>query len=170
MNKTVLITGASTGIGRATAELFFERGWNVVATMRTPKPERQDPRWLSARLDVMDAHSIESAVKQAIDHYSRVDVLVNNAGYALSGTFESMDEAHIERQFQTNVFGLMRVTRAMLPHFREQHGGVLINVASVGGRLALAFARLCSKPLGSPLPRAGGEQGNPDLVSASLER
>ncbi len=139
MAQTIFITGASTGIGKAAAELFFARGWNVVATMRTPKSERNDPRWLCTRLDVTDAASIKSALDQAIAQFGKIDVLVNNAGYGLVGTFESMTEEKIQRQFETNVFGLMRVSRAVLPHFRSNKGGVLINVASMGGRLTFPF-------------------------------
>ena len=139
MTQTVLITGASTGIGKAAAELFFERGWNVVATMRTPKSERSDPRWLCTRLDVMDAASISAALKEAIAKFGRIDAVVNNAGYGLSGTFESMSDEKIMRQFETNVFGLMRVSRAALAHFRPLKSGTLINVASMGGRLTFPF-------------------------------
>lgn len=144
MTKTVLITGASSGIGRATAELFFARGWNVVATMRTPRPTRQDARWLAAALDVTDADSIAAALQSAIGRFSRVDVLVNNAGYGLSGTFESIQEPQIARQFDTNVFGLMRTCRAVLPHFRDNGGGVIVNVASMGGRLGFPFYSIYS--------------------------
>ena len=116
MPQTILITGASTGIGKAAAELFFERGWNVVATMRTPKAERNDPRWHVAKLDVTDPVSIDAAIRDAAAKFGRIDVIVNNAGYGLSGTFESMDEAKLRRQFETNVFGLMRCVKAILPH------------------------------------------------------
>lgn len=143
MPQTVLITGASSGIGAATAELFHQRGWNVVATMRRPGAGRDDPRWLELRLDVTEAESISAALAAAISRYGHLDVVVNNAGYGLVGTFESMEESHIERQFETNVFGLMRMCRAVLPHFRQQHdgrgGGVLINIASMGGRLTFPF-------------------------------
>lgn len=143
MSQTVLITGSSTGIGAATAELFFERGWNVVATLRKPLGRRQHPRWLELRLDVTEPDSISSALAAAISHYGHIDVVVNNAGYGLVGSFESMDEETIRRQFETNVFGLMRVCRAALPHFRSQRegygAGTLINVASMGGRLTFPF-------------------------------
>jgi NAD(P)-dependent dehydrogenase (short-subunit alcohol dehydrogenase family) len=141
MPQTVFITGASTGIGKATADLFFERGWNVVATMRTPPKdgERADPRWLSTKLDVTVPATIQEAMSEARQRFGKIDVLVNNAGYGLSGTFESMDEARIKKQFETNVFGLMRVTRAVLPHFRAAKSGVVINVASVGGRATFPF-------------------------------
>lgn len=137
--KTIFITGASTGIGKATAELFFQRGWNVVATMRTPKSERQDPRWMVAKVDVTDAASIEAGVRDAAARFGRIDAFVNNAGYGLVGTFESMDEARIRKQFETNVFGLMRGVKAILPHFRANGAGTLINVASMGGRLTFPF-------------------------------
>ncbi|HVT34117.1 MAG TPA: SDR family oxidoreductase [Nevskiaceae bacterium] len=139
MAQTVFITGASTGIGAAAADMFFERGWNVAATMRTPKGERDDPRWLLAKLDVTDAASIAAARDAAIAKFGRIDVLVNNAGYGLVGTFESMDDERIKKQFETNVFGLMRTTRALLPHFRANRGGTVVNVASMGGRLTFPF-------------------------------
>lgn len=139
MVKTVFITGASTGIGRATAERFFEEGWQVVATMRSPQNRREDARWLETALDVNDPASVAQAVSFAVERCGRIDALVNNAGYSLVGTFESMSEAQIARQFETNVFGLMRVTRALLPHLREMQGGSVINVASMGGRLAFPF-------------------------------
>lgn len=138
MSKTIFITGASSGIGKATAELFHERGWNVVATMRTPRGDGDERRML-AKLDVTDPLSIDAAIKGAIDRFGGIDVLVNNAGYSLVGTFESMDEARIRKQFETNVFGLMRVSQAVLPHFRERAAGTLINVASMGGRLTFPF-------------------------------
>lgn len=139
MGQTILITGASTGIGAATAELFFERGWNVVATMRAPKAKRTDARWLELKLDVTDPASIDAALKSAIAKYGRIDALLNNAGYGLSGTFESMSDETLKRQFETNVFGLMRCCRAILPHFRANKAGTLINVTSMGGRLTFPF-------------------------------
>jgi NAD(P)-dependent dehydrogenase (short-subunit alcohol dehydrogenase family) len=139
MTQTILITGASTGIGKAAADLFFERGWNVVATMRTPRNSRHDARWLELALDVTDAASINAAQSRALEKFGHIDVVVNNAGYGLVGTFESMSEEKISRQFETNVFGLMRVTRALLPQMRRAGTGVIINVASMGGRLAFPF-------------------------------
>ena len=139
VTKTVLITGASSGIGLATALYFFERQWNVIATMRHPE-ERRTPLHEKGlpdlvHLDVMDCASIRAAIQGAVDKYRRIDVLVNNAGYALHGPFEAATAAQAARQFNTNVFGLMEVTRQILPLFRAQKAGVLINVASMGGRL-----------------------------------
>lgn len=135
---TVLITGSSTGIGRAAAEYFQQRGWNVAATMRTPAKETaltKLERVICPALDVTDAASIAQAVTETLERYGRIDALVNNAGYGLTGPFEGASEAQIRRQFDTNVFGLMAVTRAVLPHFRQRRSGTVINVASMGGRL-----------------------------------
>ena len=139
MTKTVLITGASTGIGRATAQLFQKQGWNVVATMRSPEksPEFADlPNVLCLPLDVTQVETIHAAIDRAISQFGTIDVVINNAGYALIGAFEACEMADIRAQFETNVFGLMEVTRAILPHFRLRQQGVLVNVASVGGRMA----------------------------------
>jgi NAD(P)-dependent dehydrogenase (short-subunit alcohol dehydrogenase family) len=145
MAKTVLITGASTGIGYATAQLFQQKGWNVVATMRSPEKATALavlPNVLCLRLDVTDLESIQQAVEMALQQFGAIDVLVNNAGYSLVGAFEAYSPEQIERQFATNVFGLMAVTRAILPHFRQRQSGVLVNVASIGGRLALPIYSL----------------------------
>jgi NAD(P)-dependent dehydrogenase (short-subunit alcohol dehydrogenase family) len=137
--KTVLITGASSGIGLETALYFYERQWNVIATMRNPEDRRTllHEKGLPdlVHLDVMDGASIRTAIQYTLDKYQGVDVLVNNAGYAVYGPFEATTQEHIMRQFNTNVFGLMQVTRQFLPLFRQKKGGVLINVASMGGRI-----------------------------------
>jgi NADP-dependent 3-hydroxy acid dehydrogenase YdfG len=139
MTKTVLITGASTGIGKATATLFQQQGWNVVATMRSPEKDTELSNLqnvLCLPLDVTKVETIEPAIAAAIERFGAIDVIVNNAGYALIGAFEACDMADIRTQFETNVFGLMAVTQAILPHFRQRQQGVLINVASIGGHLA----------------------------------
>jgi NAD(P)-dependent dehydrogenase (short-subunit alcohol dehydrogenase family) len=139
MTKTVFITGASTGIGLATAKLFQQRGWNVVATMRSPDKDTELanlPNVLCLALDVTQVETIHAAIDRAIAQFGTIDVMVNNAGYALIGAFESCEMGDIRGQFETNVFGLMEVTRAILPHFRIRQQGIVINVASVGGRVA----------------------------------
>lgn len=146
VGKIVFITGTSSGIGLETALCFRERGWNVVATMRDPgtRCTALHDKSLSdlVHLDVTDAVSIKTAVEYALDKYQRIDVLVNNAGYALFGPFEAATREQVARQFDTNVFGLMAVTREMLPVFRRQKGGVLINVASMGGRIGFPLYSL----------------------------
>lgn len=137
MTKTVLITGASTGIGRSTALRFAQKGWTVIATMRSP--EKAD--WITEKihplkLDVTDSESISGTIAQSLAQFGSIDVLVNNAGYGLIGAFENCSPEQIRKQFETNVFGLMEVTRALLPHFRERRSGVIINITSIGGRMA----------------------------------
>ena len=145
MAKTILITGSSSGIGKATAQFFHEQGWNVVATMRTPEKEtelNQLDNVLVTRLDVQDESSIESAVEQSIDRFGKIDVLLNNAGYGLGGPLEAMSMDQIRRQFDVNVFGLIASMKAILPHFRENKDGTIINVSSVGGRMSFPFFTL----------------------------
>ena len=145
MSKTILITGASTGIGRATALFFQEKGWNVIATMRTPEKEEEltklDNVWV-AKLDVTDLSSINETINNGIEKFGRIDVLVNNAGYGAYGPLETFPRENIVRQFNTNVIGLLDVTKAVLPHFRANKNGVVINISSVGGKLTFPFGAL----------------------------
>jgi NAD(P)-dependent dehydrogenase (short-subunit alcohol dehydrogenase family) len=139
MSKTVFITGASTGIGRATAQLFHQQGWNVVATMRSPETSTELANLtnvLCLPLDVTKVETIHAALDRAIAQFGSIEAIVNNAGYALIGAFEACDLADIRAQFETNVFGLMAVTQAILPHFRLRQQGIIVNVASIGGRVA----------------------------------
>ncbi|WP_221393575.1 SDR family oxidoreductase [Dyadobacter sp. NIV53] len=134
--KTILITGASTGIGKATALYFADKGWNVIATMRNLVPDSAlagKTNITCLQLDVTDNVSIESAVQKAISKFGKIDVLFNNAGYALAGAFEAVTESQIRKQFETNVFGVMNVTRAILPNFRSNHAGIILNTTSSGG-------------------------------------
>jgi NAD(P)-dependent dehydrogenase (short-subunit alcohol dehydrogenase family) len=145
MKKTILITGASSGIGAATAQLFLSKGWNVIATMRRPEKETAIVRYdqaLVTRLDVQDLASIENAVNEGIQKFGKIDVLVNNAGYGAYGTLESFSRAQIIRQFNTNVIGLLDVTRALLPHFRSNKNGIIINISSIGGKMTFPLGSL----------------------------
>lgn len=145
MKNTILITGASTGLGRETAKLFQSAGWNVIATMRTPENETELntlPDVLVTKLDVLDLHSIDNAVKEGIRKFGKIDVLVNNAGYGAYGPLESFSREKIVRQFNTNVIGLLDVTKALLPHFREHKNGVIINISSIGGKMAFPLGSL----------------------------
>lgn len=145
MKKTVLITGASTGIGKATAIYFQEKGWNVVATMRTPEKEKELVELnhvLVTRLDVTDLESIDKAVSLGIAKFGKIDVLVNNAGYGAYGPLETFPRENMVRQFNTNVIGLLDVTRAMLPHFRANKEGIIINISSVGGKMTFPMGTL----------------------------
>jgi NAD(P)-dependent dehydrogenase (short-subunit alcohol dehydrogenase family) len=136
--KTILITGASSGIGRATAQFFAQKGWNVAATMRKPENDQALNGWPNLKkyaLDVTQPDSIAQAVAQAHKDFGGIDVVVNNAGYGALGIFEKSDTSAIRRQLETNVIGLMEVCRAILPYFRQQRGGTIINISSVGGRV-----------------------------------
>src|ERR1700749_870250 len=140
MAKTILITGASSGIGRATALYFAERGWNVAATMRDPgkaDPLLQRPRISLFPLDVTDADSIAQAIADTLTRYQKIDVLLNNAGYGLFGPVEALEGQQIQQQFATNLFGLFGVTQQILPAMREAGEGLIINVSSIVGRFAL---------------------------------
>ena len=143
--KTIVITGASSGIGKATAKYFAEQGWQVAATMRSPKNETEinhiEGITLYA-LDVTNAASIESATQQILADFGTVDVVLNNAGYAAAGPFEAATPEQVARQFDTNVIGLMRVTKAFLPHFRANKAGLFLNVSSIGGRITFPFISL----------------------------
>lgn len=138
MDKVVLITGASSGIGLHTAKLFQAKNWKVAATMRSPDKAGELQKIVDIeclRLDVTDPASIKSAVEATLEKFGRIDAVVNNAGYGLIGAFEAASTEQIERQFETNVLGLMNVCREILPYFREQKRGTIVNIASVGGRM-----------------------------------
>jgi len=141
MSKTILITGASSGIGKATAAYFAEREWNVVATMRKPEDgaELAADNVLVTRLDVLDDASIQSAVDAAHDRFGTIDALLNNAGYGAYGALETTPMDVIRRQFDVNLFGLIAVTQAVLKGMRARKGGVVVNVSSVGGRMCYPF-------------------------------
>lgn len=145
MSKTILITGSSSGIGKATAKRFQSEGWNVVATMRTPEKEEelnQLENVLVTKLDVQDGSTIQSALDAGIEKFGKIDVVLNNAGYGLMGTFESADSDTIRRQFDVNVFGLFDVTKAALPHFRANGDGLFINISSIGGKMTFPLMPL----------------------------
>lgn len=143
--QTILITGASSGIGRETAKLFQAKGWNVVATMRRPEAETELNAFdnvLVARLDVTDLTTIGTAVDQAIERFGQIDVLVNNAGYGAYGPLEAFPIENIRRQFDTNVIGLLAVTQAVLPHFRARKAGIIVNISSIGGKMTFPLGTL----------------------------
>ncbi len=145
MSKTILITGASSGIGKETAKFFQAKGWNVIATMRTPEKEEdltQLDNILITRLDVTDSSSINESVAEGIKKFGRIDVLLNNAGYGAYGPLEAFPMENIRRQFNTNVIGLLETTKAILPHFRANKAGTIVNISSIGGQMTFPLGTL----------------------------
>jgi NAD(P)-dependent dehydrogenase (short-subunit alcohol dehydrogenase family) len=139
VSKAVLITGCSTGIGRATAEHLAARGWKVYATARKPETlaDLAAKGCKTLALDVCDEASMRSAVSAVEQAEGAIGVLVNNAGYGQEGAFEEVPMAEIRRQFETNVIGLIRLTQLVLPGMRRQRWGRIVNMSSMGGKLTL---------------------------------
>jgi len=142
MQKTIFITGASTGLGKAAAKLFQNRGWKVIATMRNPEKETELTALSDVTvlpLDVTNLAQIQSTSKAAIEQ--GVDVVFNNAGYGLIGPLEALSDEQIVKQINTNLLGIIRVTQAFIPYFRTKKEGLFISTTSIGGLVAF--------PLGS---------------------
>ncbi|HMN57815.1 MAG TPA: SDR family oxidoreductase [Ottowia sp.] len=145
MASTVFITGCSSGIGAAAVRHFAAQGWNVAATLRQPGTARfeQGAGCVQAfALDVTDPDSVDAAVRQALARFGAIDVAINNAGYGLFGPFETATPEVVDRQMRTNVGGVFAVTRAVLPGMRERGRGVIINVASLTGLVAMPLYSL----------------------------
>jgi NAD(P)-dependent dehydrogenase (short-subunit alcohol dehydrogenase family) len=136
-SKTVLITGCSSGIGAATAAHLVGQGWRVYATARRPETltDLRERGCETLALDVTDEGSMRAAVEAVTAAEGSVGVLVNNAGYSQSGALETVPIEQVRRQFETNVFGLLRMCQLVLPGMREQRWGRIVNVGSMGGRL-----------------------------------
>jgi NAD(P)-dependent dehydrogenase (short-subunit alcohol dehydrogenase family) len=140
--KTVLITGASSGIGEATAQYFLQKGWKVCATARNPESLgtwSKEENVIPLALDVTDHSSIRSAITEATRMAVTIDVLVNNAGVGLAGPLEAIPFAQFEAHFQTNVFGAVQLIQEITPLFRAQKHGVIINVTSIVGTFGVPF-------------------------------
>ncbi|MEH6682623.1 MAG: SDR family oxidoreductase [Sediminicola sp.] len=138
MSKTIFITGASSGLGRATAFFFLSKGWHVIATMRDPEQEKELSQLENVhllQLDVTNLEQINETVAQAISSYT-IDVVFNNAGYGLMGAMEALTEDQIEKQINTNLMGVLWVSRAFIPYFRQRKEGLFISTTSMGGLLA----------------------------------
>lgn len=143
--QTILITGASSGIGKATALRFQAEGWNVIATMRDPAAGSDLAvldNVLVTRLDVTDGASIATAVAEGIARFGRIDVLLNNAGYGAYGPLEAFSADRIRRQFDTNVIGLLEVTKAVLPQMRANRAGTIVNISSIGRQITFPLGTL----------------------------
>ncbi len=139
--KTIFITGASTGLGKATAKLFATKGWKVIATMRKPENETELQYLHNVTLlplDVTNAEQIKITTQKAMA-LGNVDVVFNNAGYGLMGPLEAITDEQLVRQLDTNVLGVIRVTQAFLPSFREKQSGLFITTTSIGGLITFPF-------------------------------
>jgi NAD(P)-dependent dehydrogenase (short-subunit alcohol dehydrogenase family) len=139
VQRTVLITGCSSGIGRATARAFLEEDWTVYATARNPADIQTlgEEGCELATLDVTDGDDVERVVDRILDEEGAIDCLVNNAGYGQFGPLEDVSTARVHEQFDVNVYGPHRLIRAVLPAMRRERDGTIINVSSVLGRIAL---------------------------------
>jgi len=139
--QTIFITGASSGIGKATAKLFQSKGWKVIATMRNPEKETELTKLENVTilpLDVTNAEQIKSTTEKAIS-LGNIDIVLNNAGYGLMSSLESFTDENIVKQVDTNFLGTVRVTQAFIPYFRENKKGLFINVTSIGGHTGFPF-------------------------------
>jgi NAD(P)-dependent dehydrogenase (short-subunit alcohol dehydrogenase family) len=140
--KTIFITGASTGLGKATAKLFASNGWKVIATMRNPENDKElhviDNITLLP-LDVTNLAQIKETTQKAIA-LGDIDVVFNNAGYGLMGPLESTSDEQLVRQLNTNILGVIRVTQAFIPYFREKQKGLFITTTSIGGFITFPFS------------------------------
>jgi NAD(P)-dependent dehydrogenase (short-subunit alcohol dehydrogenase family) len=147
-NQVALVTGASSGIGQATAELLAANGFTVYGTSRAPDQLAGSYTWLP--LDVRSDASVEAAVQSLLEQAGRIDVLVNNAGYSQVGAIEKSSIAEVQAQLDTNLLGVIRMIKAVLPVMRQQGSGRIINVSSVVGQVAPRMLA-CTPPANSLL-------------------
>jgi NAD(P)-dependent dehydrogenase (short-subunit alcohol dehydrogenase family) len=146
-SNTILITGCSSGIGRATAEYFKTKGWHVVAGFKNLAAETEwqaNESLLLVQLDVTKPNEIAQAFADAVQKFEKIDVVVNNAGYGLMGPLELATREQIQHQFDVNVFGLIDVTKEAVAHFRSVGGGQIINISSMMGLISLPYFSLYS--------------------------
>lgn len=136
---TILITGSSSGIGKATAKLFAEKGWTVIATMRTPEKETELTAYDNVKLyplDVTNPEQITETVHSVLEKYD-VDVLFNNAGYGMKARFEDMTEEMMRKSIDTNILGMVRVTQQLIPYFKKRKSGIILTTTSLAGEMGL---------------------------------
>jgi NAD(P)-dependent dehydrogenase (short-subunit alcohol dehydrogenase family) len=137
--KVVVVTGASSGLGRVTAELLAQEGYRVFATTRNPSKGAVIPRVEAIVLDVRDDASVNACVAAVMAQAGRIDALINNAGYVVTGAIEDTTVEQAKALFETNFFGVVRMTKAVLPHMRKRGQGHIINVSSIVGQVPIPF-------------------------------
>jgi short-subunit dehydrogenase len=143
MNKVILITGASSGIGKVTAQYLSRKGFKVYGTSRHPEKISVNS-FEMIELDVTQAASVQKAVQTVIDREGRIDVLVNNAGKGITGPVEETPVEEMRKAFETNYFGVIEMMNAVIPHMRKQRSGLIINVTSIAGYMGLPFRGIYS--------------------------
>ncbi len=148
MSKVVLITGGSSGIGKSVGEFLTQKGFVVYGTSRNPQLYLNS-QFNLVQLDVSDNNSIERAIQTVIQESGRLDVLINNAGAGITGPIEEIPDAEIQRNFETNFFGPIRVIKAVLPQMRAQNSGLIINVTSIAGYMGLPYRGVYSASKGA---------------------
>jgi short-subunit dehydrogenase len=148
MSKVVLITGGSSGIGKAIGEFLFEKGFTVYGTSRNPEKITNSKFPLIA-LDVRNAESITQAIDKVISISKRIDVVINNAGVGITGPIEEIPTQEIKNNFETNFFGPIEVMKAVMPQMREQNSGLIINITSIAGYMGLPYRGVYSASKGA---------------------
>ena len=148
MHKVVLITGGSSGIGKAIGEYLVQNGFIVYGTSRHPE-KYTDSKFPILKLDVKNVETIKFAVHEIIEKAGRVDVLINNAGAGITGPIEEIPEAEIKANFETNFFGPINVIKAVLPQMRKQRSGLIINITSIAGYMGLPYRGVYSASKGA---------------------
>lgn len=143
-NIVVLVTGASSGIGKSIAEYLSQLGYRVYGTSRRPESYPQPEKYALLSMDVRDPLSVRSTVESIIRDEGHIDVLINNAGYGIGGSIENTSTELAEEQFETNFFGLYRVLQQVLPQMQEQKKGLIINMSSIGGVIGLPYQGIYS--------------------------
>lgn len=140
--KTIFITGASTGLGKATAKLFAAKGWRVIATMRKPENETELNQIENITLLPLDVTNLEQIKSTAADALALgdIDVVFNNAGYGLMGPLEAITDEQLVQQLNTNILGVIRVTQAFISYFRERGSGLFLTTTSIGGLITFPFS------------------------------
>ncbi|MEZ4856964.1 MAG: SDR family oxidoreductase [Gelidibacter sp.] len=148
MSKIVLITGGSSGIGKSVGEFLIQKGFIVYGTSRRPE-NYTDSKFPLVQLDVSNSESINNAIQTLIEKEGRLDILINNAGAGITGPIEEIPDAEIQRNFDTNFFGPIRVIKAVLPQMRQQNSGLIINITSIAGYMGLPYRGVYSASKGA---------------------
>lgn len=148
-SKVVLVTGASSGIGKAVAQFLAEKDFKVFGTSRNPEKHQENLNFSLIPLDVTNPETINSAVEKIISEVGKIDVLINNAGIGITGPIEETPDSEIKKAFDTNYFGPLNVIKAVLPGMRSQNSGLIINITSIAGYMGLPFRGIYSASKGA---------------------